>query len=778
MVPVRAGPYDVYTVNAEKGAEVMTLGDEEIVYIARRDDAAAQTLCAELRKTAGAAPAAAKKAARTAARKADPAENAEIMFVLPPAVFGGEAVSVTMDGKRKKEKAGKKTFSLQVRPGSYTVHGTASTKPRAVVTLAPGQLLYAVNRSDAPSQRQLGDLFFDYGNRRGAFALYRAALAADSAMTNLYRRYADLALEVAGADEAIRALQRLVQSGQADGQTCHMLGKLLAAANRNEEAKQMFDQALRLSGNDVAVLCGLAAVKMKTGDFAGAAQAYDQAISMRPDSSRLYVLLGEAWVRQKDTAKAVTAYGAFFDKGGASASVALLAGGYEYRQGNWQEAVRFLKKVTGKQAEKFECLYMLGQSYYRLGDLASARRLLGRAAQKYPKAAQWPAAVETLIAAAVQARDYKKAGIWIDTYARSGRQRSANVAYYRALVKERTSAAAARVLYEQNMKKYPADHRNFLRCGALLASDSASLKRALELLKKAALLADTVPEAWLKIAQVYRKLGQYDEELLTLQVYVSADTADAAANARIGELMLRKGDAGGALVQLEAAEKSASNDPAVLKALAQGYASTGRTGEAIAVLARAKAGAPGDISIRERLIELYRKQGATDSVLQEYRQLLDVRRDTATLIIYAALLYQNGKFEEARNAIEDLRAIAPDNIRGLMLLGRVLRAQQKCAEAVEVYKEISFIDASYADALFERAETHLACGQPHWAEAFYQRTLKARPNFAAASLGLARVAKLRRNRSAYKSYVARAYKLAPDDPAVAQEYAESLKPLW
>ena len=54
-------------------------------------------------------------------------------------------------------------------------------------------------------------------------------------------------------------------------------------------------------------------------------------------------------------------------------------------------------------------------------------------------------------------KDYKKAGYWIDLYAKDGKGKNAGVAFYRAFLKERTSPAAARSLYEQNIVKYPEE---------------------------------------------------------------------------------------------------------------------------------------------------------------------------------------------------------------------------------------------------------------------------------------------------------------------------------
>jgi len=196
------------------------------------------------------------------------------------------------------------------------------------------------------------------------------------------------------------------------------------------------------------------------------------------------------------------------------------------------------------------------------------------------------------------------------------------------------------------------------------------------------------------------------------------------------------------------------------------------------VLQRAKASAPKDLAVRERLIDLLGKQGPPEKLLDEYKLMLDLRRDTVTLFTYARLLYENGKFADAENTLEDLRAVRPDYVKGLMLLARVLRAQQKYSPAVDVYKEVASIDPGSVEALFERAQTHLENGQPYWAELFYQRTLKQNPRYARAELGLARVAKLRRNYTAYKIHVNKAHALAPDDPAIEQELAAAGKGAW
>jgi tetratricopeptide (TPR) repeat protein len=776
---VKAGEYDIYSVNASRPLTTLRVVGGKTLYVVRNSDDAGHMLFTAMRGQAS-GQGELKKILRSQPSGEpvpDTSEWAEAIIVSPQTAFGDKAALMTGD-RRKNENVSKRILSARILPGSYAVFDNESEKPLASVTVASGGLLYAVAAAHAGAQRQLGDIFFDNGNRKGAFSLYRSALAIDSAMTDLYKRYAGLALDLEGGREAIPALLRLDRSKQADGQDYQTLGDLLATANRNVEAQQMYAKALSMANSTPSVFAGLGAVKSRTGDLRGAAAAYENAIRLLPDSTGLYRLAGDVYLRQKDTVKALASYDKYLEKGGKNTATAYCDGRLRFLRGEYGEARARLLLVSGKNKEKAEYLWMLGESNYRLKEYASAATLLARAASVAPPSPRRTAVMEMLLNSLAKTGNDAKARIWLEKYSQSPRRNAATVAYFGALFKEKSLKKAAMALYEQNMKKYPGDYRSYLRSGTLLSADGAALGRALELLKKAAELADTVPEAWKALAAVYGKLGKTDDELAALQVYCSADPLDAKANARIGELMLRKGKTGEAIEKLEAAGNAGPADPAVLKALAQGYAATGKPDSAIAVLRRARKSAPGDLSIRERLIELLRRTGPADSLLGEYRMMLELKRDTVTLTTYAGLLFDNGKFPEAQNVLEDLRAVRPDYVPGLMLLCRVLRAQQKYQPAVDVYKEIIEIDPLRQDALFERAETHLENGQPYWAELFYRRTLKENPRHARAELGLARVEKLRRNYTAYMFHINRARKLAPEDPAIEQEYAEGKKGAW
>jgi len=104
-----------------------------------------------------------------------------------------------------------------------------------------------------------------------------------------------------------------------------------------------------------------------------------------------------------------------------------------------------------------------------------------------------------------------------------------------------------------------------------------------------------------------------------------------------------------------------------------------------------------------------------------------------------------------------------------MILARSLRSQKKLDQAVETYKEISYINPNYAPALSERADVHLLQNKPQWAKTFFERAIRSDPNYGLAYLGLARLAKSQKNNSLYLQNLDKAIQLSPDNAEVREE---------
>ena len=88
-----------------------------------------------------------------------------------------------------------------------------------------------------------------------------------------------------------------------------------------------------------------------------------------------------------------------------------------------------------------------------------------------------------------------------------------------------------------------------------------------------------------------------------------------------------------------------------------------------------------------------------------------------------------------------------------MLLGKIQQKQNKLNEAIETYKGNIYLLQSN----IERAKS------------FFDRSLEADPKYALAHLGLAKVAKSKKNNALYKKHLNKAKALDPKNKEILEE---------
>jgi len=108
-------------------------------------------------------------------------------------------------------------------------------------------------------------------------------------------------------------------------------------------------------------------------------------------------------------------------------------------------------------------------------------------------------------------------------------------------------------------------------------------------------------------------------------------------------------------------------------------------------------------------------------------------------------------------------------------MGKIQGIQGKWDDALETYKEISYINPNYVPALYERAEIHLMQSKLQWAKTFYERALKADPKYFLAIIGLAKVARVEKNKGEYQKQIQTAQKMEPNNKALLEEMQEGRK---
>lgn len=635
----------------------------------------------------------------------------------------------------------------------------------------------ALNPKDAPGQKNLGDLLYELKDFDGALVAYRAALRLDPAIKGFYKRYAELVIAKGQQDEVVKVLTGAINSGEADVGAYTTLGMIFQKKGQFVKALEMYQKAIQMDPQNGDVLSALAECQAKTGDVNSAIISYEQVIMMNPKADTEYRDLGNLYTVQNRVDQAIGVYRKYLEKVPSDQDIAKKVGIFLYGKKQYQDAIKYLEMVKEKGFNDNTFQMALGDCYFNLNNLKKAEQVYeGIRARNKTNAAYNFKPVLKLLAEAYEKDNNSTQAIEIfTTYALLPGPKDPDATYKAASLQEKVNPLRARKIYEDNIIAFPNDYRNYLRLGIICARDKTTLAKSATLLKKASSIADTIPTMWLELAQVYSKLGNEKEELSAYKKLVSMDPQNLEANKRLGITLMKANVVTDAMVYLEMANTLSPKDPEILTMLAAGYIKTNRPKDAIDVLQKAKPLKSDDAEIRMQLVDLYRKTGQDKKALEEMKQLIEIKRDNKILVMYAQGLVTDGKYKDAEETIENIKATDPENIEALMILGDAQRLQKKYDPAVETYKEISYINPNYAPALYQRAEIHLLQNKYQWAKTFYERALRADPKFALAELGLAKVAKATKNPDAYMEHLEKAIKIDPNNDDIKEEYKKAKK---
>ncbi len=630
----------------------------------------------------------------------------------------------------------------------------------------------SLNPNDAEAQRDLGDLLYERKDFNGALAAYRQAIKLDPTIKGFYKRYAEIVIAKGQQDEVIKALNGVIRTGEADFGTYQTLGMMYAKKKLYDKSIEMYQKALQKQPQNVEALVSLAEAQAASDDIGAAVITYEQVVMMAPESGEEYKALGKLYLKQNKKKQAIQAFEKYLAKESDDA-IAEQVGEYFHQRRDYQKAMQYLDKIKGERKSDFGVRLMLAESRFKAGDYKGAISIFEELRDRNPKQSTLQDILKMLAESYEKTDNDAKAIEVYGSYVNLKGVRDADAAYTYARLQEKTSSAAAQKIYEDNVKTYSGDFRNFLRLGLIYSKKKSTLTQAASMLKKAATLADTIPSVWLEIGKVYGQLGKEEEELDAYKKYLDHDPQNLDANIRVGSILLEKGKTTEGMVYLETANTLSPNNIKVIEPLAYGYIKTNRNQEALDLLGKAKSLKPRDPDIRRQLYKLYIQMGQRKKAVGEIKDLLEIKRDNETLLLYANLLLEEGKYRDAQNAIEDVRATDPENIDALMTLAAIQRARKKYDEAIETYKEAIYIDGDYAPAIYERAEVYLIQDKVQWAQKFYERALRADPQFALAELGLAKVAKLRKSKEQYMQHLTKAYEMDPNNPVIKKEYKQA-----
>jgi tetratricopeptide (TPR) repeat protein len=625
-------------------------------------------------------------------------------------------------------------------------------------------------KQSAESFRDYGDVLYQLKDYDRALTAYRMALKLNPSIKGFHKRYAEIVIAKGQTDEVIVALSGVIKSGEADFGTYQTMGMIFQKKGKWIDAIEMYQKALQLDPQSSDALASLAACQAAGGQLNDAIISYEQVVMMDTGAVEALKELGDIYAKQGNVAAAMKNYKNYFEKKPGDESIAKRLGKLAYEEQKYSDVVKYLGGISYRSEGDIDLGLMYSNACIQTKQLKDAIRILSVMKTLTKPKSQTIRPVLKMLAEAYEkdGQESNAAQIYAEYLAVPGAGDPA-IAFKCASLFEKSNPVVAQRMYENNIKLYPNDYRNYMRLGILLSANQATLSTAAMYLKRTTALAETIPAVWLELGNMYQKLGKERDELEAYRNYIKSDPQHPEANKRIGILLAKQGQVTDAMIYLEIANTMSPDDPEVMAALAKGYASTNRKDEAMALLQKAKAKKPDDPEIRFSLFDLYQKTGQKDKAKDEMKELVTMKRDKKFLIQYANACLITGDLKAAEEAVEDVLASEADNINVLMLKARIQTANKDYDAALETYKEISYIDQNHAPSMAERANLYLLQSKVQWAETFFQRALKADPKCAAAELGLARVCKIKKDMTCFRDHLDRAKLLDPFDPEIQDE---------
>lgn len=627
----------------------------------------------------------------------------------------------------------------------------------------------ALSPDDANAHGLMGDLYYYDNKMDDALSEYRTALKLNRSVTGFLKRYAEIVSSKGLQDEVISVLSGLAESGEADAGTYTTLGLIYEKKKMISKAVEMYQNALKKEPANIDALSALAACQAVLGDVNGAIISYEQIIMMNNKAVSEYKELGELYKRSFKQAEAVKAFRMYLSKDSTDDEIVKFVGLDAYNSKDYKNAQRYLG-ILGSRAGDQE-LFNYADACLQNGDSLNAISALEQLKSRKLKPAFQIKVSAMLVDAYEKTKRENDAVRLLGEIVSLPGGKTADNMYKRAFLTEKNNRVVSMKLYEENCRAFPGDYRNFLRLGLLLSEDKTEMAKSIDMLKRVTELAATVPEVWLELGKVYMKQNRNADAISALKRFAETDPQNFEANKNLGILLVKTNKVNEGIVYLEIANTTQPGDAVVMVSLAKGYLQSNRASEAMELLSKVKTVSPDNMDVRVALCEIYQKTGQKDKALAEMKSIADATNDKKYILMYAQGLLDDNKIAEAQDAIENILAADAENVDALMLKAKSLRMDKKYDEAIEVYKEISFIVSEYAPAFYERAETHLQQNKYQWAETYFKRALEADKNYALAELGLAKISKARKDAAGYKLHLDNAYRLSPDNELIKSEMA-------
>ena len=242
--------------------------------------------------------------------------------------------------------------------------------------------------------------------------------------------------------------------------------------------------------------------------------------------------------------------------------------------------------------------------------------------------------------------------------------------------------------------------------GVLLASEKQWKPGLLELEKADALQPDTF-EILFNLGQAYLRSGQNinAEPALTRALKLKPESAETLY--LLAQVYANESRPRDSLELLVRAHKLAPGDIDIIYLLAQVSMSQSYYEDAIPLLESGLQLAPQRSDLHAALGQSYFMAGKNDLAIDEFKKLIELERSARSYAFLGIAYRQLGRFDEAKQSLEQGIKLDPHNATCLFNLGLIAEQQGDSATAGSMFEQVLLANPGFPDALLELANLRI-----------------------------------------------------------------------
>lgn len=264
--------------------------------------------------------------------------------------------------------------------------------------------------------------------------------------------------------------------------------------------------------------------------------------------------------------------------------------------------------------------------------------------------------------------------------------------------------------FQEALKIDPASMRGVFGKAKTLAATGQEVE-ALDLLNEAVQHNQSFYKHYSAIADISLKLGRTKQAIRAMSSELEINPKQARRQVQLAKLLLREGDAMGAIEHYREALRETPNIKSALMGMGQAFARLENLEKAFYYLKRVRRYHPTATQALDLVVKIALAGGEekrAELFLRDEKKFHPDRKDS--YVVLAKLYAHLGNYEEAVPILEELLLRDPEHQSAMKMKGIIFMRMKKFKEAAAVFTHLASV-APDLDVYLHLAESHLVLGE-------------------------------------------------------------------